>query len=77
MIRDISGDNRSLEKNIPRRFLEEVDYLTNFVNDLLDLSLMAERSGHLKSYGRRITRLLEDLLARYLKEKVISSDCGS
>ncbi|MFR9296998.1 MAG: histidine kinase dimerization/phospho-acceptor domain-containing protein, partial [Aedoeadaptatus pacaensis] len=47
MIRDISGDNKALREKHVETILEETDYLTHFVNDLLDLSRVESGLGQL------------------------------
>lgn len=71
MIRDISGDNKELREKHTQTILEEVDYLTNFVNDLLDLSRVESGLGTLSLTDVELRDLTEEVLARFknLKEK--------
>lgn len=71
MIRDISGDNKELREKHTQTILEEVDYLTNFVNDLLDLSRVESGLGTLSLTDVNLRELTEEVLARFksLKEK--------
>lgn len=65
MIRDISGDNKSLREKHVETILEETDYLTHFVNDLLDLSRVESGLGQLNSELVDLNALTKDVLCRF------------
>ncbi|WP_245654205.1 sensor histidine kinase [Aedoeadaptatus pacaensis] len=65
MIRDISGDNKELREKHVETILEETDYLTHFVNDLLDLSRVESGLGQLDSEPVDLKALTKDVLCRF------------
>lgn len=65
MIRDISGDNKALREKHVETILEETDYLTHFVNDLLDLSRVESGLGQLDSESVDLKALTKDVLCRF------------
>lgn len=65
MIRDISGDNKALREKHVETILEETDYLTHFVNDLLDLSRVESGLGQLDSEPVDLKALTKDVLCRF------------
>ncbi len=65
MIRDISGDNKELREKHVETILEETDYLTHFVNDLLDLSRVESGLGQLDSEPVDLNALTKDVLCRF------------
>lgn len=65
MIRDISGDNKELREKHVETILEETDYLTHFVNDLLDLSRVESGLGQLDSESVDLKALTKDVLCRF------------
>ncbi len=65
MIRDISGDNKALREKHVETILEETDYLTHFVNDLLDLSRVESGLGQLDSEPVDLKALTQDVLCRF------------
>lgn len=65
MIRDISGDNKQLRDKHVQTIIEEADYLTHFVNDLLDLSRVESGLGQLKLEAVDLKALTEDVLCRF------------
>ena len=65
MIRDISGDNKALREKHVETILEETDYLTHFVNDLLDLSRVESGLGQLNSESVDLKALTKDVLCRF------------
>ncbi|MDD7363709.1 MAG: HAMP domain-containing sensor histidine kinase [Peptoniphilus sp.] len=65
MIRDISGDNKELRDRHTQTILEEVDYLTDFVNDLLDLSRVESGLGELHIETFDLKALAEEVLERF------------
>ena len=65
MIRDISGDNKALREKHVETILEETDYLTHFVNDLLDLSRVESGLGQLDLEPVDLKALTKDVLCRF------------
>lgn len=65
MIRDISGDNKALREKHVETILEETDYLTHFVNDLLDLSRVESGLGQLDLEPVDLKTLTKDVLCRF------------
>lgn len=65
MIRDISGDNKELRNKHVQTIIEEADYLTHFVNDLLDLSRVESGLGQLNLDAVDLKSLTEDVLCRF------------
>ncbi len=65
MIRDISGDNKELREKHVETILEETDYLTHFVNDLLDLSRVESGLGQLDLEPVDLKTLTKDVLCRF------------
>ena len=65
MIRDISGDKKALRDKHVQTIIEEADYLTHFVNDLLDLSRVESGLGQLKLEVVDLKALTEDVLCRF------------
>ena len=65
MIRDISGDNKELRDKHVQTIIEEADYLTHFVNDLLDLSRVESGLGQLNLDAVDLKALTEDVLCRF------------
>ena len=65
MIRDISGDNKALRDKHVQTIIEEADYLTHFVNDLLDLSRVESGLGQLNLDAVDLKALTEDVLCRF------------
>lgn len=71
MIRDISGDDKALREKHIQTILEEADYLTDFVNDLLDLSRVESGLSELVIETLDLRNLTEEVLERFrhLKDK--------
>ncbi|MDO5037112.1 MAG: HAMP domain-containing sensor histidine kinase [Tissierellia bacterium] len=71
MIRDISGDNRDLRNKHIDTILQETDYLTEFVNDLLDLSRVESELEDLNKRPFDLVDLAKKTLERFelLKKK--------
>lgn len=65
MIRDISGDDKALRDKHVQTIIEEADYLTHFVNDLLDLSRVESGLGQLKLEVVDLKALTEEVLCRF------------
>lgn len=65
MIRDISGDDKTLREKHIQTILEEADYLTGFVNDLLDLSRVESGLGELNLTAISLRGLTEEVLKRF------------
>ncbi len=65
MIRDISGDNRELREKHIETILQETDYVTTFVNDMLDLSKVESELEDLKVYPLSLEELTREVLERF------------
>ncbi|MDY3118573.1 MAG: HAMP domain-containing sensor histidine kinase [Peptoniphilus sp.] len=65
MIRDISGDKKELRDKHVQTIIEEADYLTHFVNDLLDLSRVESGLGELDLQPVDLRGLTEEVLNRF------------
>lgn len=65
MIRDISGDLPELRERHIQTILEEADYLTGFVNDLLDLSRVESGISALELEEVDLEALTRETLSRF------------
>ncbi|MCD1146941.1 HAMP domain-containing histidine kinase [Peptoniphilus sp. KCTC 25270] len=65
MIRDISGDNKELRNQHIQTILEESDYLTSFVNDLLDLSKIESELEDLHLEEFSLEELTKEVMHRF------------
>lgn len=65
MIRDISGDNKELREKHIDTILQETDYLTTFVNDMLDLSKVESELEDLQVNPLSLEELSYEVLERF------------
>ncbi|WP_246060405.1 HAMP domain-containing sensor histidine kinase [Peptoniphilus catoniae] len=67
MIRDISGDNKSLRDKHINTIIDEADRLTDFVNDLLDLSKIESSLEEVKLEEVDLSEITKEVMERFQK----------
>lgn len=65
MVRDISGENKILREKHINTILQETDYLTNFVNDLLSLSKIESELEELSLEEFDLLELTQEVMSRF------------